>query len=199
MPRFVVFEGVDGAGTEEQSKRLTKFLNGKKIPAVRIQYPGYHNPLGKFIHNYLHREFDLSPEVQALVYAADMISDREKIRSLLSQGKYVIADRYFTSTLAYQGLRGVKAERLLKLAELFEIPKPDLILFLKVSPETSMERKQKEKTDLDRNESDKVLLEKVSLFYDELIKEQAFSRWYVLDGEKSREEVFEQVRRILRL
>lgn len=199
MPRFVVFEGIDGAGTEEQSRRLIRFLSSRKIPAVGLQYPGYHNPLGKFIHEYLHNEFDLSPEVQALVYAADMIGDRDTIRSLLNQGKYVIADRYFTSTLAYQGLRGVKTQSLLKLAELFNIPKPDLILFLKVSPETSMKRKQKEKTDLDRNESDKAFLEKVSLFYDELIREQVFSRWYVLDGEKSKEQVFEQVRRILRL
>jgi dTMP kinase len=198
MGKLIVFEGIDGAGTEEQSKRLLDFLRERKIPAERIEYPGYHSPIGKFIHDYLHKKFDLSPEVQALFYAADMINDKEKIKLWLKEGKYVIADRYFTSTLAYQGLRGVKTEKLLKLAELFEMPKPDLVLFLKVSPEISMQRKLNEKTDLDRNESDKTFLEKLSVFYEQLIKDQAFSQWYALDGEKSKEEVFEQVKRVLR-
>jgi len=198
MSRFVVFEGLDGAGTEEQSKRLLDFLKEKKIPAERIEYPGYHNPIGKFIHEYLHKKFDLSPEVQALFYAADMLNDKEKINLWLKQGNYVIADRYFTSTLAYQGLR-VPLKKLLKLAELFEMPKPELVLFLRISPETSMERKLKEKKELDRNESDKTLLERLSVFYEQLIKDQVFSQWYVLDGEKSKEEVFEQVKKVLRL
>jgi dTMP kinase len=198
MSRFIIFEGIDGAGTEEQSKRLLDFLRERKIPAERIEYPGYHNPIGKFIHEYLHKKFDLSPEVQSLFYAADMINDKERIKLWLKQGKYVIADRYFTSTLAYQGLIGVPLEKLLKLAELFEVPKPDIVLFLKVSPKTSMQRKLKEKTDLDRNESDKTFLEKLSLFYEQLIKDQVFSQWYALDGEKSKEEVFEQVKKVLR-
>lgn len=198
MGKLIVFEGIDGAGTEEQSKRLLDFLRERKIPAERIEYPGYHNPIGKFIHDYLHKKFDLSPEVQALFYAADMINDKEKIKLWLKEGKYVIADRYFTSTLAYQGLGGVKTEKLLKLAELFEMPKPDLVLFLKVSPEISMQRKLNEKTDLDRNESDKTFLEKLSVFYEQLIKDQALSQWYALDGEKSKEEVFEQIKRVLR-
>jgi dTMP kinase len=198
MGKFIVLEGIDGAGTEEQSKRLLDFLKERGIPAERVAYPGYHSPVGKFIHDYLHRKFELPPDVQALFYAADMVIDREKIKSWLEEGKYVISDRYFTSTLAYQGLR-VPIKRLLKLAELFKIPKPDMVIFLRVSPETSMERKLKEKDELDRNESDKSLLESLSVSYEQLVRDQVFSNWYVLDGEKPKEEVFEQVKKVLRL
>ncbi len=199
MSKFVVFEGIDGAGTEEQSKRLLDFLKDKEILAERIEYPGYHNPIGKLIHEYLHKKFELTPEVQALLYTADMVSDKERIKPLLEQGKYVIADRYFTSTLAYQGFRGVKVDDLLKVAEIFDLQKPDMILFLKVSVETSMKRKMGEKSDLDRNEEDKTFLEKLSVFYDDLARRQVFGNWFVLDGEKSKEEVFEQAKKILRL
>ncbi len=199
MSKFVVFEGIDGAGTEEQSKRLLDFLKDKEIPAERMEYPNYRNPIGKLIHEYLHKKFEFTPETQALLYTADMIGDKDKIKSLLDQGKYVIADRYFTSTLAYQGFRGVKVDDLLKVAEMFNLPKPDMILFLKVSAETSMKRKMDEKSDLDRNEENKTLLEKLSVFYDDLARRQVFGNWFVLDGEKSKEEVFEQVKKVLRL
>lgn len=199
MSRFVVFEGIDGAGAEEQSKRLLNFLQERKISAEMIEYPGYHNPIGKFIHKYLNKEFDLTPDAQALIHLSDMITDRDMIKTLLKQGKYVIANRYFTSTLAYQGYMGVKIEKLLKIAEMFELPKPEVVIFLRISADTSMERKLKEKNSLDRNESDKNLMENLAVFYEDLVKEQVFSNWYAIDGEKSREEVFEQVKKILRL
>lgn len=126
MSRFVVFEGIDGAGAEEQSKRLLNFLHERKISAEMIEYPGYHNPIGKFIHKYLNKEFDLTPDAQALIHVSDMITDRDRIKALLKQGKYVIANRYFTSTLAYQGYMGVKIENLLKLADMFELPNQTL-------------------------------------------------------------------------
>ena len=111
----------------------------------------------------------------------------------------MIADRYFTSVLAYQGLRGFSIENALKFAEIFRLPKPDIILFLRISPETSIRRKRIEKRDLDRNESDRAFLEKVSASYEKLAKDQVWGSWFVLDGEKSKEEVFGQIRKVLRL
>lgn len=62
-----------------------------------------------------------------------------------------------------------------------------------------MERKLKEKNSLDRNESDKNLMENLAVFYEDLAKRQIFSNWYAIDGEKSKEEVFEQVKKVLRM
>ena len=109
----------------------------------------------------------------------------------------MICDRYFSSTLAYQGLRGFSIKKALELARRFKLPKPDLIIYLKVSPEVSMSRKYKEKKDLDRNEADKKFLKKIWDSYEKLIKGKIFSKWVVIDGEKSIEEVFSQIKKIV--
>ncbi len=197
--RLVVIEGIDGAGTETQSKLLLDYLKEKGIPAERIRYPDYSKPIGKLIHEYLHNKFDFPPDVQAILYAADMIKDRDKISKWLEEGRIVIADRYITSTIAYQGFRGFPVEKIINLAELFGLPKPEVIIYLKVSAEISMKRKLKEKPDLDRNESDKKFLEKLAGFYLELAEKNIFGKWIVVDGEKSREEVFEEIRKVLEL
>ena len=197
--RLIVLEGIDGAGTETQSKLLLSYLHNRKIPAERIYYPDYGNSIGNFVHEYLHRKHELPVDMQFLLYATDMVKDREKIQAWLKQGRTVIADRYFTSTMAYQGLRGFPVGSALKFAEIFRLPKPDLVLYLRVSPETSMKRKKGEKRNLDRNESDRAFLENVSASYEKLVKDQVWASWFVLDGEKSKEEVFSQIKKVLRL
>ncbi|MCJ7816913.1 MAG: dTMP kinase, partial [Candidatus Aenigmarchaeota archaeon] len=172
MPgKLVVIEGIDGAGGETQSKKLLQYFQSKKIPCERVYYPEYGNPIGDFIHDYLHKKHDLPVDMQFLLYATDMVKDRDKVLGWLKQGKVVIADRYFTSMLAYQGL-GFPIENALKFAEIFSLPKPDIILFLRISPETSIKRKKVEKRNLDRNEGDRAFLSKVSASYESLIKNQ---------------------------
>lgn len=197
--RLTVIEGIDGAGGETQSKLLLNFLKGKGLPVVRLTYPDYSGPIGRLIHEYLHRKFEFSTELQFLLYAADYLKDQDNIKKFLNDGKTVICDRYFTSALAYQGLGGFPIEKALKFAELFEIRKPDIIIFLRVSPETSMKRKHGEKKSLDRNESDRAFLGRVAKFYETLIGGQAFGEWVAVDGEKSIEEVSREVRKALEL
>ncbi|MBW1839301.1 MAG: hypothetical protein JRI49_05135, partial [Deltaproteobacteria bacterium] len=156
MPgKIVVLDGIDGAGTEVQSKRLLQHLRSKGIPCERIRYPNYDNPTGRLIHEYLHSNDTMSSEVQLVLFGSDMLLDKEKINSMVKNGKIVILDRYFTSTLAYQTLDGLKEKTCLKFAEMFNLPKPDYVLYLRITPETSMKRKQMEKGgDVDRNERD---------------------------------------------
>jgi dTMP kinase len=198
--KLIVIEGIDGAGGETQSKMLLDYLHSRKIPAGRIYYPDYGNPLGDTIHDYLHKKYDFSVDMQFLLYAADMVKDREKVQGWLNQGKTVIADRYFTSALAYQVMGGFPLESGLKFAEIFRLPKPDIILFLRISPETSIKRKSVEKKgSMDRNEADKNLHQQVSESYESLIKNKIWGSWFTIDGEKSKEEVFGQIRKVLRV
>lgn len=201
MPgKIVAFEGIDGAGTEVQSKRLLQHLKSSKIPCERLYYPNYDNPTGRLIHEYLHADYSLSPDMQLVLYGGDMLLDREKILSFLREGKVVIMDRYFTSTLAYQTLDGLKQETCLKFARMFRLPKPDYVFYLKISPETSMKRKAMEKgSDVDRNERDIKLQGRVARKYDSVSRDNAFGKWFTIDGEKSVEDVFNQVRKVLRV
>jgi len=198
--KMVVFEGIDDAGTEVQSKRLLQHLKSGGIPCERLYYPNYDNPTGKLIHEYLHSDYNLSPDMQLVLYGGDMLLDREKILSFLKEGKIVILDRYFTSTLAYQTLDGLKQETCLRFARMFRLPKPDYVFYLKISPETSMKRKAMEKGgDVDRNERNIDLQERLARKYDSVSSESVFGRWFTIDGEKPVEEVFSQVRKVLRV
>ncbi len=197
--KLIVIEGIDGAGGETQSKMLLDHFRSRKIPCERIYYPDYGNPIGDLLHEYLHKKYDFSPDMQFLLFSADMIKDRERIQGWLNEGRIVIADRYFTSALAYQVMRGFPLENALKFAEIFRLPKPDMILFLKISPKTSIKRKKVEKKDLDRNEADSKLHEQVSESYESLVKKQVWGSWFAIDGERSKEEVFLQIKKVLRL
>jgi dTMP kinase len=197
--KLVVIEGADGAGGEEQSKRLLALLRERGVPAERHQYPDYRGPIGRLIHDFLHEKHDFTPGVLLLLYGADMVKDAGRIRAWLKQDRVVILDRYFTSTMAYQGMQGVKLENCLKFAEMFDIPKPDFIIYLRVSPEVSMERKSGEKGSLDRNESDKGFISRVLDSYDYLIKNNVFGQWYVVEADRPIGEVFADIRKILRV
>ncbi|MCD6550388.1 dTMP kinase [bacterium] len=187
--RFIVIEGVDGAGTESISRYLLSYLKKKKRRCVRMCYPDYTGPIGRLIHRYLHGQYNFSVSLQFLLYFSDFVKDRDKISSLRKEGNIIISDRYFTSTLAYQGVRGFSLKEALELAEIFRLPKPDLIIYLEVSPCVSVKRKRQEKKVLDRNEKDRELLLKVGKFYNKLIKKEIFGKWCRINGEKSIKEV----------
>ncbi|MCP6718977.1 MAG: dTMP kinase, partial [Patescibacteria group bacterium] len=175
--KFIIFEGLDGAGGETQINLLFDFLKEEKVPVEKLTYPDYQGPIGELIHQFLHKKYEFSPENQFLLYFSDFLKDKEKIRKWQKEGKLIISDRYFTSTLAYQCQKGFSLETALKVADLFNLPRPDLTIYLRISPETSIKRKFKEKKSLDRHEADKEFLEALTKFYRDLIKNNIFSHW----------------------
>lgn len=78
--RFIVIEGIDGAGSEPQSNLLVKFLEKEKIPVEKLTYPDYSGPIEKIIHQFLHKKYEFSPETQFLLYFTDFLKDKEKIK-----------------------------------------------------------------------------------------------------------------------
>jgi len=195
---FIVLEGIDGAGIETQSKLLKEFLMKRGHQVEYLTYPDYARPIGNLIHRFLYKEFDISADVQFSLYVTDMVKDKNKIEEAIRQGKDVVAERYATTTLAYQTLKGFPLEKGLKFIELFGLPTPDLVIFLEISPETSIRRKSKEKVNLDRHEEDKEFLEKVRQSYHGLINKKVFAKeWVMIDGEKNIEEVAEKIQRIV--
>lgn len=193
--KFIVFEGLDGSGGETQSKLLSAYLKENGSPVEVLSYPDYQRPIGKLIHQFLHKEYDFSPQAQFLLYFVDFINDKEKVEEWIKQGKTIIADRYFTSTLVYQCLKGFSLKDALEIAKLFKLSIPDLVIYLKISPETSMERKFKEKGNLDKHEEDKEFLSRLEQIYKETIEQQVFAKWVVVDGEKSINQVFEEIKK----
>ncbi len=188
MP-FIVFEGIDGAGAETQAKLLVDYLRKKGKDVLYLEYPDYSSAIGKAIEAYLKGKFEINSEALSLLFIADFLKDKQKIK----EARFVVANRYFTSTITYEVVLGVRLELLLSISELLDLPKPDLVVYLDISPETSIKRKLGEKAELDKHEKNLNFLAKVREQYLENAKNKVFAEWVVIDGEASIEEVYKQV------
>ncbi|MBO5415678.1 MAG: dTMP kinase [Clostridia bacterium] len=141
--RFIVFEGIDGAGKTTQVRLLAQRLEamGKKV-AVTAEPTEL--PSGKALREVLGGKVKKSDCEIALMFTLDRVAhnvDKDcGIEKLLSEGTYIICDRYYYSTLAYQGsLIDYGWVKNLN-AGCPEIRHPDICLFLDLTPEESMKR-----------------------------------------------------------
>ncbi len=102
---FLSFEGGEAAGKSVQAARLAESLGTRGRGVLLTREPGG-TPFAERIRDVLlhARDVDLASEAQALLFSAARAQHtRDVIRPALAEGKIVIADRYFDSTLAYQG------------------------------------------------------------------------------------------------
>jgi dTMP kinase len=195
---FIVFEGIDGCGAGTQSEILREKLMADSH-ILFLRYPEYNNPIGELIYKSLKEKLEFSKETFFMLFALDQAKDNPRIRNALEEGKVVLADRYFLSNLAFQCARGFDFDKALKVAEVLDLPKPDLVIFLKVSPETSVGRKTKEKRNLDSYEQNLELQKKVFEVYERLASENVFAKeWVTVDGERSVDEVASEIESIIK-
>lgn len=196
--KFIVLEGIEGCGKGTQTKFLSDFLS-QKYEVVVKKYPEYGLPIGELINDWLHKKFELNVETQALLYFADFMKDKESMENNLKSGKMIVSDRYFTTTIVYQYINGFSLEKLLSLSNLFNLRKPDLTIYIKISPEESFKRKMKQKgiENMDRHEEDKKFLNSLYETYEKMSTDNAFCEWTTIDGERPIEEVFEEIKEIL--
>jgi dTMP kinase len=104
--RFLVFEGIDGAGTTTQCRRLAARLQAEGLPVWHTSEPTT-GPIGEIIRRVLAGEIAVSPETIAHLFAADRsdhLRSRGGIIDHLERGDYVVCDRYKYSSFAYQGV-----------------------------------------------------------------------------------------------
>jgi dTMP kinase len=102
---FIAFEGGEGTGKSTQSKLLKKWLEQEGEEVVLSREPGG-TDLGQGLRKILlgHETGEISPRAEALLYAADRAHHVfSTIRPALERGDVVITDRYFDSSIAYQG------------------------------------------------------------------------------------------------
>lgn len=145
--KFITFEGGEGVGKSTQSKLLVEELNKKGIKAVWTREPGGCDDaeeIRKLIVSGSANRWDGITEL-LLIYAARRVHTEKKIKHLLKDGVTVISDRYFDSSLAYQGfghnLPIENVETIRKIA--LEDFKPDVTIFLDMDTEAALMRTNK--------------------------------------------------------
>ena len=196
MP-FIVLEGLDGAGGSTQTNLLKEFFKKKNIPYVFVKSPEYGTETGKSIRDYLDGKIKLKPKEAFVLFATDVLNSLPMIKKGLEENKIVIADRYITSTIAYQCANGFSFDSALNFVKLHEYPDSDAIIFIDIKPETSMKRKLKEHGRLDRHEKDLEFLKKVRDFYFREINENVLGKWVVIDGERDKDDIHEDILKVI--
>lgn len=193
---FITFEGVEGSGKSTQVGLLASRMKENGLDIVVTREPGG-TRIGELIRNITHgrENVDLTAVAESYLMAADRAQHiREIISPALERGKIVISDRFFDSSLAYQGYgRDMGEETILQLNKLaIDGTIPNLTIFLDVSPDIGFARRNgSEKIDrLDLQQKD--FYERVYNGYKKLAKKNR-GRYFVVDGYKSIEEVAEMI------
>lgn len=194
--KFITFEGGEACGKTTQVNKLKEYINSlpNKDQFLLVREPGgtlLGEEIRKLLLNY--EEDKPLPMTELLLFCAarHQIAE-EMIKPALKEGKIVIADRFYDSTIAYQGsARGImSAEDILNLTRLIIGDlRPDLTFYLKLSPEEAFKRKTKDMP-LDRLEKEGIEFhKKVSDGYDYIANLEK-ERFCVIDASKTPDEIF---------
>lgn len=142
---LIVLEGLDGAGKSTQVKKFRKYLEEVCSRLEYIHFPRYDSPvygglIGKFLRGGFGSIESVHPQLVALLFAEDRHNAGAQIKQTLAEGGTVLLDRYVYSNIAYQCAKlssELEAEELrdwINETEYgpFELPRPDLNIFLDV-------------------------------------------------------------------
>ena len=142
---LTVLEGLDGAGKSTQVKKLRAYLESLNGNLEYIHFPRYDAPVyGDLISRFLRGDFGsneaVHPQLVALLFAEDRHGAAPQMKQVLKQGGNILLDRYVYSNIAYQCAKLNDADEAAALRDWifeteygnFELPKPDLNIFLDV-------------------------------------------------------------------
>jgi len=175
--RFLVLEGVEGAGKSTQAKLLSGWLKERGVAHLATREPGG-TALGEAVRALVLDRTEVSLPVESellLILAARAAFVRDVVRPALARGEVVVSDRYDLSTLAYQGWgRGIELEVVRRLNEFATGGlRPDLYLFLDVPFEEGSARQGRQGKGRDRFEAEgATLLSRVYAGYLDLARSE---------------------------
>lgn len=189
---FVTFEGLDGSGKTTQVERLRARLEADGREVVTAREPGG-TALGEQLRALVLHGDEMTPWAEALLYAAARAQlVAEVIEPALARGADVLLDRYFDSSVAYQGIgRGLGLQEVLEL-NLLAVGGcvPDRTFVLAVDPASSLERVGGRPDRIEREATE--FHEKVAAGYEELAALFP-ERVVILDGALAPDELAERI------
>ncbi|MDQ3854521.1 MAG: dTMP kinase [Thermoproteota archaeon] len=187
--KIIVIEGTDKAGKGSQARMLAETLKASGKVCVILDFPDYTTSIGMEVKAFLEGKRDYLPEVKHLLFSANRWEKKKEIESMLENGTIIVMNRYWQSNLVYGVANGMDTNWLLGLDK--GLPKEDIVLVILVNPSISAERAETP----DMFESDPQLAAKAYRNYLKFAKQY---RWKVVDGSKSKEQVHQEVTKIIR-
>jgi len=193
---LIVIEGIDGAGKSTQVRLLAKRLEKMGLPVAVFREPT-RGRWGRKIRSMAKAETVLNPQEELELFLLDREDNvRRHIRPALAAGKIVILDRYYFSTMAYQGARGIDPRIIRRRNEAFA-PRPEAVFILHLAAAKGLARihHRRKKDILFEQEG---YLEKVERIFQGLKGQGIFHLEAEQPKEKIHQAIFSRVKIILR-
>ncbi len=136
---LIVFEGIDGGGKTSQAHQLLQVLQSEGYDAVYFREPS-ESRWGKLIREKAAHADSLSPDEELDLFQKDRRNNVTKnLKPALASKRVVLLDRYYYSTMAYQGAKGLDPQKIRQENECFAVL-PDLVFILDVDAEKGLKR-----------------------------------------------------------
>ena len=198
---FITLEGPEGSGKTSHIPPLVEYLRGKGYTVFPTREPGGTN-ISEQIRDILHdlKNAEMHPRTETLLYQAARAQIVEQvIKPRLNAGEIVISDRYYDSTIAYQGyghqqdleqVRGLVKYAAGGLT-------PDLTILLDLDVEVGLKRKKKNSEEWNRMDDHEVeFYKRVRAGYLELVK-QTPQRWVIVNSDQKWDDVQAELKKVI--
>ncbi|XP_060775753.1 thymidylate kinase [Neoarius graeffei] len=180
---LIVLEGVDKAGKTTQCQKLVHALKKSGRAAEMIRFPDRTTQIGQLISSYLEKRNNLEDHTVHLLFAANRWELVPQMKKLLEQGVTLVVDRYAFSGVAFTSAKqGFSLEWCMQPE--VGLPKPDLVIFLQLSPSVAAERGE---FGMERYETG-TFQSIVQQRFEQLMKDPSIN-WKVIDAARSIEAV----------
>jgi len=198
---FITLEGPEGSGKTSHIPYLVEYLREKGHTVFPTREPGG-TSISEQIRDILHdlKNAEMHPRTETLLYQAARAQIVEQvIQPRLVNGEIVISDRYYDSTIAYQGYGHQQdleqVRQLVKYATGGLVP--DLTILLDLDVEVGLQRKKKNGLEWNRMDAHEVAFyERVRAGYLEMVKQEP-GRWVVVDSGQKWDDVQAELRKVI--
>lgn len=188
---LIAIEGIDGSGKSTQAKRLVSFLTESGYDAVYLLEPTF-GAWGKKIREMAQRGTrEKSPKEEYRLFLLDRKENVKKnVLPALKAKSIVVLDRYYFSTMAYQGTLGIDPEKIKRENEAFA-PIPDLVILLAIPVSQGLSRIKERRGDFTAFEG-REYLERVKSIFEDFVA--PLTNVVTIDGTSSEDDVFFKIK-----
>jgi dTMP kinase len=199
MPgKIISFEGIEGTGKSTQIQKLRAFLDAQNVDSIAIREPG-NTYIGEQIRHLLQHDSNargMCAETELLLFEASRAQlVREIILPTIYKNTWVICDRFFDSSTAYQGAARRLSEAIVRQFNDFAVGAcvPDLTILLDIDVDLALRRLRERKVKKDRIECESItFFEHVREKYLQLAREER-ARFFTIDATLSEEKIAEKI------
>ncbi len=200
---FIAFEGIDGSGKSTQVKLLTNKLEAEGYKVYSTFEPT-DSAIGAMIRKIFSHKMEGDHRTIAGLFVADrldhLLNSKYGILKMLEDGYTVITDRYYFSSYAYHGVHMSMDWVIQANALSAELLRPDLNIFIDISPEASMQRINNGREHIEMYETLENLKQVKELYFEAFEKLKKEEKVCIINGERTEAEisddVWQQVQRI---